>query len=117
MNSEQIIMLRSRLRKEKMNTNTIDFFINLVTMFEWTDELVTTSRKLAKISGRSERSIQRYMKSLKDADLIFIKPIWNNHDPEKPFICKTVYRLTNKSIRMLEAANITHVKQQSMFGY
>lgn len=102
LDSEQIVYIRKQMRKEKININTIDFFLNLVDKFEVTDEISSTSDKLARNFGRSDRSIQRYVKSLKEKDYLFVKPIWNNNDPDRPYITRNIYRLTPRAKKLID---------------
>jgi len=116
LDSEQIVFIRKQMRKDKINVNTIDFFLNLLDKFEVTDEISSTSDKLARNFGRSDRSIQRYVKSLKERNYIFVKPIWNNNDPDKPYITRNIYRLTPKSRQLIEKSIHRLDIEKDIFG-
>lgn len=90
------------MQHEGINTNTIDFFISLIDVFKTTETIESTSEKLADSFNKSTRSIQRYIKSLKDSNYVHVRPIWNNSKPDKPFIAKNIYNLTEKSLRLID---------------
>jgi len=92
------------LLSEKVNRNTSDFYHELIELFNVTDQLVSTSKKLAEKFGRHERSIQRYVKTLKDNNLIHVRPHYNNKNPDKTYIEYSVYTQTYISEELQERA-------------
>lgn len=80
-----------------------EFFLTLLELFEASDPLTSSSKKLAAVYGRSERTIRRYMNELTAKyNYIHKKPIWNNEDPDKPYIEHTIYSRTYHTTDLLK---------------
>ena len=91
---------------EGMKKATAEFFIELIDLLETSEPLTSSSGKLANRINKSERSVQRYIKELtENFNYIFKKPIWNNDNPDKPYILHTEYFTTYHSKDLLAKAN------------
>lgn len=102
MYSEQDLYIKKQLEKEKINNNTIDFFVSLIEIFKTTEIIDSTSKKLATAVNKSERSVQRYVKALQEHGYIHVKPIWNNENPDKPYRVKNIYSLTARASNLVD---------------
>jgi len=86
-----------------VKTNTAEFYIELLKFFIVSNPLTSSSKKLAEAYGRSERTVQRYIKELtEDFNYIHKRPVWNNDNPEKPYIEETIYSMTYHTTDLLE---------------
>lgn len=94
---EQIFITNQIQSSSKITKNAIDFYHELIELFEISNPLVSTSKKLAKRFNVHERSIQRYVKQLKEISLIHVRPIYNNDNPDKPYIEENHYSPTRIS--------------------
>ena len=104
MKTQKELALQQLLKNKGINSNTIDFFIELLKYFKVSEVITSTSEKLAINFGRSERSIQRYVKTLKEHDLIYVRHYYNNDKPDKPYIEKNEYSKTRVTLRVEKQA-------------
>ena len=104
--TEREIYIQGKLQKQGLNRNTVDFFLQMVEIFKATDTVESTSHRLAIKIGRTERSVQRYVKALKEENLLQVEPEWNNSNPEKPYIVKNTYKLTKRARELITDAHI-----------
>ena len=96
--------VRDMLKAEKINKGTIQLFLYLSDMLEISEVLISTTSKLAAQHDCTERTIQRYIKTLKDYSYIHVKPHYNNDNPDKPYIEKNTYTLTPHALDLLQKA-------------
>jgi len=94
---EQIYINNQINATSRVNKNALDFYHELIELFEISLPLISTSKRLAKKFNVHERSIQRYVKQLKDLNLIHVRPIYNNDNPDKPYIEENHYTPTHYS--------------------
>ncbi len=104
--TEREIFILGKLKKQGLNRNTVDFFLEMVEIFKATDVLESTSSRLAIKIGRTERSVQRYVKALREKGLLHVEPEWNNSNPDKPYIVKNTYTLTSRARDLITDAHI-----------
>lgn len=98
---DQLIL--NYLLRDGVSRQTAEFFVELLKHFEVSDPLISSSKKLAQSYGRSERTIRRYMQELTSKfNYIHKKPVWNNDDPDKPYIQHTIYSKTYHTEDLLE---------------
>lgn len=104
------------LKKRGITNNAIKFYLELLELFALaTNELKSTSKKLANRFGMSERSIQRYVKSLEEHHLISKKPIWNYDNPNKSYIEYNIYTPTFKSEELINKASHYSSRHKNVF--
>lgn len=92
--------MRGELKKDNIKKNAINFFMFLLDLFELNHEITTTSNKLGSKYGKSERSIQRYVKELNDNNLLYVRHVWAGEEPNR-YIKNNVYSLTTKALNLL----------------
>jgi len=80
---------------KNLNSQSLEFYHELVNLLKLVTPFQSTSAKLGKRFNRSERTIQRYVKALKEAALINIYPHYNNDNPDKPYVDYNRYELSN----------------------
>jgi len=91
------------LLSEGVTRQAAEFFLTLHELFEVSEPLTSSSKKLAAVYGRSERTIRRYMNELTAKfNYIHKKPVWNNDDPDKPYIEHTIYSRTYHAFDLLK---------------
>ena len=91
---EQFILRMTKA--EGVSKESSEFFIETLKHFEFSEFLISSSKKLAISYGCSERTIQRYIKELsKTFKYIHVKPKWNNENPDKPYIEYNTYSKTD----------------------
>lgn len=89
-----------------MKPNTAEFYIEMLQHFKVSDPVVSSSKKLAEAYGRSERTVQRYIKEITEQfNYIHKRPVWNNDNPDKAFIVHTIYSMTYHTIDILKKAD------------
>ena len=94
------------LTAQGMKPTTAEFLVEFLNHFKVSNPVNSSSKKLAALYGRSERTIRRYMAEItKEFNYIHKRPIWNNDNPDKPFIIHTIYTMTYHSTDLLEKAN------------
>ena len=97
------------LTAEGMKPTTAEFLVEFLNHFKVSNPVTSSSKKLAILYGRSERTVRRYMAEItKDFNYIHKKPVLDNLNPDKPFIIHTIYTMTYHSTDLLEKAEGTH---------
>lgn len=96
--------MKSKLKEQGINKNAALFYFELLDLFEFTDSIISTSRKLAMKFGTSERTIQRYVLALKSHNFIHVRPHYNNDNPDKPYIEYNYYSATSIGNKLKDAA-------------
>lgn len=105
MRTQRQIYIANTLKHDGVSKASIDFLLELITLFKVTDTLQSTSKKLAAAYGKSERSIQRYVRELShNFDYIHITNHWNTDNPDKPYIYMNTYKLTSDTQKILDSA-------------
>lgn len=90
--NEQDTYIYNMMKAEGVSIQAIEFFLKLLNMFEVMDPIKSSSKKLAKAIGKSERTIQRYIEELSKKYTYIVKePIYDNTNPKKPFIKSNIY--------------------------
>jgi hypothetical protein len=98
MRNQKDIYISNCLKSEKLSNGAIGFLLELLTYFEISNPITTSTKKLAVGYGRGERSIQRYVRELsKDHAYIYVKHNYDNTNPEKPIIVSNTYTLTTET--------------------
>lgn len=93
--------ISTMLEAEGVSNPTAKFFIEMLIYFKTSDPIVSTSKKLASLYGCSERTIQRHIKILsKEYSYIFVKPTWNNDNPDRSYIEFNTYSKTDLTTRL-----------------
>ncbi len=94
------------LSKNKINKNALEFYHEFYEFLQLSapDPLITTSDRLAQKFNKSTRTIQRYMKQLQEFQLVHVRHIYNNDNPDKPFIEKNHYSSTPYAEELHEKA-------------
>lgn len=103
---EQIFINNYMKHDKNLTTNALNFYHELIKLFKISTPLISSSKKLAASFGKSERSIQRYVKLLKSSHLLHTKPIWNTTNPDKKYIEETHYYPTPISEELQERARL-----------
>ena len=96
--------MKSKLKEQGINKNAALFYFELLDLFEFTDSIQSTSKKLADKFGTSERTIQRYVLALKNHNLIHVRPHYNNDNPDKTYIEFNSYSSTSISDQLKDEA-------------
>ena len=96
------------LSKELQNTGlskvSAEFFLDVRKHFEVTDQIKTTTKKLAAQLMKSPRTINRYIKDLKEARLLHDRPIYNNDNPDKAYVEFRILTLTDRANYYIDRA-------------
>jgi len=101
-----------------LNSSTTSFFLDLLDMFKYSDPITSTSKQIATQHGKAERTIQLYVKTLKDCNLLHVRPIWNNDNPLKPYIERNQYHLTSNAHKLIQKAkNISDGEKNVFFNH
>jgi|GEM_PF-6430283 len=95
--NEEDFYLKKELLASGVSKVSADFFIDLRKFFDATDEIKTTTEKLAKQRMCNVRTIQRYLKELRDNNLLRDRPVYNNDNPDKAYIEHHIITLTSRS--------------------
>lgn len=114
MYTERDLYIKDQLEDYDVNRNTIDFFISLLDLFRTTEHIDTTTRTLAESMNKSERSIQRYVKTLQEIGFLHVRPIWNNENPDKPYRVKNIYSLTERARRIVGDASLKYPNREKI---
>ncbi|KFZ27063.1 MAG: hypothetical protein KQ78_00838 [Candidatus Izimaplasma bacterium HR2] len=99
-NDKEQFILRM-IKAEGVSEGASEFFIEILKHFEFSEFLISSSKKLAIPYGCSERTIQRYIKELsKSFNYIHVKPHYNNDNPDKPYIEYNTYSKTDTALKL-----------------
>jgi hypothetical protein len=105
MRNQQEIFIANSLKSKRVSAGSIDFFIELLAYFKLSDPVTVTTKQLAINYGRTDRSIQRYVRELsKLFPYLNIKVNWDNSNPEKPKRVSNTYRLTEETKELISKA-------------
>jgi hypothetical protein len=105
MRNQKEIYISDCLKKRKVSNGAIGFLLELLTYFEISNPITTTTKKLATGYGRGERSIQRYVRELsKDHAYLYVKHNYDNKNIEKPIIVSNTYTLTSETKDIISQA-------------
>lgn len=115
MKTPKEVAIQTVMKDKGINSNAIDFFISMLNTFEVTEVITSTSQVLANNFGCNKRSIQRYVKTLKDHDLIYVKPIYNNDNPNKSYIEKNEYTKTRGTLKLENKAEAFMNRDRNVF--
>jgi uncharacterized membrane protein (UPF0182 family) len=90
------------MKKDGITANAILFFIRFISEFDRISAVKTTTKKLAKIYGLSDKSMQRYIKVLSIKNYIVDKRrvTPNNKNPEHKHVSHEI-ELTAKTYNIL----------------
>lgn len=95
--NDEDFYLKKELLASGISKVSADFFIDLRKFFDATDEIKTTTEKLAKQRMVNVRTIQRYLKELRDNNILRDRPVYNNDNPDKSYIEYHIITLTSRS--------------------
>lgn len=102
--TDEDFYLAKELQKTGLSKVSSEFFLDVRKHFEVTDQIKTTTKKLSTQLMKSPRTINRYIKELKEARLIHDRPIYNNDNPDKTFVEFRVLTLTDRSNYIIDRA-------------
>ena len=112
---EQLYINNIYLKTKDMNSNTLEFYHELIDLFKTMPTFNSTSKKLALRFGVTERTIQRYVKTLKHHHLLHVRPHWNNDNPDKKYIEYNTYSPTPVSDELQEKAKNYVMKDKNVY--
>lgn len=115
MDSQKERFIHDMIKAEGVSKNTAKFFIELLEHFKTSDPIISTSKKLAIVFKCSDRTIQRYVKELKEEfNYIHVKPKWNNDNPDRPYIESNTYSRTELALRLEKRAEGFSVRDKNV---
>lgn len=101
MDSQKEKYIHDMIKAEGVSKNTAKFFIKFLDHFLTSDPIISTSKKLGLVFECSDRTIQRYIKELKEEySYIHVKPKWNNDNPDRSYIETNTYSRTDLTLRL-----------------
>ncbi len=95
--TDEDFYLKKELKEGGISKGATDFFVDLRKFFDATDQIKTTTKKLAEQRMCTVRTIQKYIKELREKNLLHDRPVYNNDNPDKAYIQFHIITLTSRA--------------------
>jgi len=100
--TDEDFFLKKELKASGISKGATDFYVDLRKFFDATEQIKTTTKKLAQQRMCTVRTIQKYIKELRENNLLHDRPVYNNENPDKAYIQYHIITLTSRSDYLLK---------------
>lgn len=116
MRNREEIYIANQLRHAKVTSGAIDFYLEMLQYFKFSDPVTVTTKQLAINYGRTERSIQRYIRELTiDHPYLVKKANKDYSNPHKVKILSNTFRLSEVSKKLIQESKNLEKRDSAVF--